>query len=166
MDRSFLEFWGNFLLQVARGQKQLEEMNQWVSQGLRGFEDMTTLFRKAYGLDEVSQESPDQAKVWEKAREDFQKSYREYMRLFGMVPSQDHLELVRKYEELKRKCEAQEETIKHLRMLLETQGGDYGQMARNFQDLMQSQSEHFQKMMETFGSAFKQPKPPDSDEHE
>jgi len=28
MDRHFLEFWGNFLIKAAKGQKQLEDMSR------------------------------------------------------------------------------------------------------------------------------------------
>ena len=156
MNRQFLEFWGNFLVEVAKGQKQLEDFTKWTSQGLKGFEDLTALFRKAYGLENLQKDSPDYLNMWKNAEEDFWKSYRESMSWFGIVPREEHLELVKKYEDLKKKCEAQEETIKHLRMLLEAQSGvDYKEMTKGFQELAQKQSDQFQKMMETFHDMFK-----------
>ena len=52
MDRQFLEFWGNYLLSVARGQKQLEDVTRWISGGFSGVEELTALFKKYYGLEE------------------------------------------------------------------------------------------------------------------
>ena len=51
MDRQFLEFWGNYLLAAAKGQKQLEDMNQWLNQGFSGYEELTAMFKKFYGLE-------------------------------------------------------------------------------------------------------------------
>ena len=119
MDKQFLEFWGNFLLSAAKGQRQLEEMAKWINQGFSGFEDLNAMFRKFYGLDRLTEKSPDYLKTSEKAEADFRKSLVDYLSLFGVVPRQAHLMLVEKYERLKKKVAAQEETIRHLRMLLQ-----------------------------------------------
>ena len=57
MDRQFLEFWGNFLLSAAKSQKQLEDMTEWMKGGLKGFEELTSLFRKIYGLGRLSKKA-------------------------------------------------------------------------------------------------------------
>ena len=59
MDKNFLEFWGNFFINAAKGQQQLEDMGQWMSQGFKGFEELTAMFRKCYGLDQLSPDAPD-----------------------------------------------------------------------------------------------------------
>ena len=112
MDRQFLEFWGNFMLNAAKSQKQLEDLTAWMKGGLKGFEELSSLFQKIYGLGKVEQESPDGLKTWAAAQENFTQSYREYLTLLGVVPREEHLALVRKYEELKEKVASQEETIK------------------------------------------------------
>jgi hypothetical protein len=33
MDRQFLEFWGNFMLNAAKSQKQLEDLTAWMKGG-------------------------------------------------------------------------------------------------------------------------------------
>ena len=74
----------------------------------------------------------------------------------GMVPKNEHLELVKKYEELKEKVADQEETISHLRMLLEQRKAEsQDELVQGFQDLIDKQSKQFQQTMETFGSLFK-----------
>jgi hypothetical protein len=127
MDRHFLEFWGNYLTNAAKGQKQLEDMAEWMGQGLRGFEYLTTLFRKSYGLDELEVDSPEYLKTWKKAEQDFRIAFKDYLSFFGVVPSEEHLALVKQYEELKETAAAQEETIKHLRLLLSQKMVDQGE---------------------------------------
>lgn len=151
MDRRFLEFWGNFLISAGKGQKQLEDMARWIGQDFRGFEDITAMFRKFYGLDRVSESSANHEKTLEKAAKDFQKSFEEYLKLLGFVPLQEHLELLKKYEALKEKAAAQEETIKHLLMLLDEKGLVQGEMVRDFQDLVKKQAGQFQDLMKGFG---------------
>jgi len=153
MDSQFLEFWGKFFLNAARGQKAIEDMAAWMRQGFTGFEEMTALFQKTYGLDQVGKESPDYFEMWKKAQEDFKSSFTDYLALFGVVPSDEHMALVKKYEELKEKAASQEETIKHLQMLLSQAKTD--EVAGQLENLVQKQAEQFQKVMESFGESFR-----------
>jgi uncharacterized coiled-coil protein SlyX len=155
MDRHFLEFWGNFLLLAAKGQKQLEDLAPWTGRGFLNLGDLTALFRQAYGLEHLNQGSPDYLKIWKKAEGDFQDSLREYFSLLGVVPRAEYLELAKKYEDLKEKAADQEETIKHLRMLLSEKGLDFGAVTFEFQKLMTKQREQFQKLMQGFGEVWK-----------
>ena len=156
MDRQFLEFWGNFMLNAAKSQKQLEDLTTWMKGGLTGFEELSSLFQKVYGLGKVEQESPDGVKTWAAAQENFTKSFREYLALLGVVPRDEHLALVRKYEELKEKVASQEETIKHLRMLLsQNNQEEYQDMAGQFEDLVKKQGDQFQQLMESFTQSSK-----------
>ena len=160
MDRNFLEFWGNSLLGAAKGQKQFEDLAAWVNQGFKGFEEMTALFMKMYGLDSQAGGGPDYMAAWKKAEEDFRRSYTECMNLMGLVPKNEHLELVCKYEELKEKCASQEETIKHLRMLLsESKLKDQGDLTRQFDYLIKKQNEQFQSLVDNITKAYKKGSP-------
>jgi uncharacterized coiled-coil protein SlyX len=153
MDSQFLEFWGKFFLNTAKGQKAIEDMAAWMRQGFTGFEEMTALFQKTYGLDQVAKESPDYCEMWKKAQEDFKSSFTDYLALFGVVPRDEHMALVKKYEELKEKVASQEETIKHLQMLLSQAKTE--EVAGQLKNLVQKQAEQFQKVMEIFGESFK-----------
>ncbi len=156
MDKNSMEFWGNYLLSAARGQQNLEDMAKWLQQGFRGFEGVTEMFRKAYGLNREKEGSPDYLAAWMKAQEDFRKSFSEFFSLVGFVPRSEHLELMQKYEELKTKAASQEETINHLQMLLaEATKKEYREASKQFDGLMQKQSEQFQNLMEQFGRFFK-----------
>jgi len=156
MDRHFLEFWGNFLINAAKEQKRLEDMSKWMQQGFEGFDELTAMFRKFYGLENMEKDTPAYIKTWEKASEDFQKSFKDYLRMMDVVPKDEHLAVVRKYEKLKEKVAAQEETINNLRLLLEEKkAGSQGKLVKDFQELIEKQSKQFQETMETFGSFFK-----------
>ncbi len=154
MDTHFLEFLGNFLIQTAKGQRQVEDMTGWIREGFKGPPDLTAMFQQFYGLDGVNKDSVEFPKMQQKASEDFQKSLKDYLSIFALVPRDEYLALVERYEVLKEKAEAQEETIKHLRTLLAAKISDPGNVAKGFQDLMKEQSEQFQKLMESFGESF------------
>jgi len=154
MDRQFLEFWGNFMLNAAKSQKQVEDLTAWLKGGLKGFEELSSLFQEVYGMGDRGQEDPEGGGAWAAAQENFTKSYREYLALLGVVPREEYLALVRKYEELKAKVASQEETIQHLRQLL-SQGNPegYQEVAGQIEALVQKQGEQFQRLMESFAAS-------------
>ena len=80
--------------------------------------------------------------------------------LLGVVPLDEHLALVRKYEELKEKVASQEETIKHLRLLFaEGKKEEFQEVSGRFEELAKKQGEQLQKLMESFAQS---PKKTDS----
>ena len=156
MDKHFLEFWGNFLINAAKEQKRMEDLSKWMQQGFKGFDDLTEMFKKFYGLEHMEKDTPAYMDTREKASENFLNSYKDYLNSMGMVSKDEHLKLIRKYEELKEKAAAQEETINHLRLLLEEKKTEsQKELVQGFQDLIEKQSKQFQETMETFGSFFK-----------
>lgn len=174
-DEKFLEFWGNFLLSAARGKKQAEDvgtwtrqyfksMNQIVATSQKGFSDLSefsVMFRKFYGLDQIPEQSPEYESRMKTSASDFQKSLNDYLGMMGMVSKAEHLALVRKYEKLKEKCADQEETVRHLRMLLDTKGTAQGEAVRTLQDIMKDQTELFRNMMTGVGQQTGKEDPPD-----
>ncbi len=166
MDEKFLEFWGNFLLSAARGKKQTDHMFRWMRTGFPNpekssqdqhspdFQELTRMFRKFYGLDSLSPQSEQYKKTSDLAMYDFQKSLKEYLALMGIVSQQEHLALVEKYEKLKAKCEQQEETIKHLKMLIGSNSTSHAELSSNFENMVKTQGELFLKMMTDFGQYF------------
>ena len=147
MDRQFLEFWGNYLLAAARGQQQLEDLNQWIRQGFRGFEELTTMFKKFYGLDPPTKENTDSALDWQKAAAGFSDSFNAYLDLMGMVPRDKYQSLEQKCAALRKKVDDQAETIKVLRGLLSEEGTYQGETVKAFQDLVEKQSEAFETLI-------------------
>ena len=155
MDRHFLEFLGSFFLNAAKGQKQLEDMTQWISRGFSGFDELTNMFRKFYGMDGLSLASPDYAKAWEKASENFKKSYHEWLNLMSVVPKSEYQTLEKKCEALEEKVATQDEAIQHLRNLLSEKGVPYADAVQGFTEMMEKQGLQFQELMDSVGKAFK-----------
>jgi hypothetical protein len=162
MDKEFMKFWGTLLLNAAKGQEQWENMTQWMQQGFKGFEDLNALFQKAYGLEQTPQHTSDYLENWKKAQESFVRSFTDFCSAFGFVPKDDYLTLVKKYEELKSKVESQEETIKHLRLLLvEAGAAEQDAVSGKLNDLVVQQTEQFQKLMAGFSGMFEKEPPSD-----
>ena len=155
MDRQFLEFFGNFLLNAAKGQKQLEDMTRWMKKGFSGFDESTDMFQRFYGLDGLPPDSPDYAKAWQKASEGFKASFNDWLTLINVVPKSELLALEEKHEALKEKIAAQEETILHLRSLLNEKGVPYTEAVQDFGKMLEKQARQFQELMESVGKAFK-----------
>ncbi len=147
MDRQFLEFWGNYLLAAAKGQKQLEDLNQWICQGFSGFEELSALFKKFYGLEHPPQKNSDSAKAWENAVAGFRDSFNAYLDLMGVVPRDKYLALEQKCASLQNKAADQEATIKVLRSLLSEEGTYQGETVKVFQDLVNKQTDAFESLM-------------------
>lgn len=155
MDKQFLEFWGNFLLNAAKGQKQLEDMTRWMGRGFSGFSELTDMFRKFYGLEEMRHDSPDYTKAWEKASENFKKSFNDWLECMNVVPKNEYLSLEKKYDALRKKFAAQDETIRHLQNLLSEKGIPYLDAVQSFTEMIEKQAQQFQDLMENAGQAFK-----------
>ena len=118
MDANFLEFWGNLLISVARGQKQIDDMIRWVRQSFPGADDLTNLFKKTYGLNQPAQAPSGQAELWKETRATFQQSYGEYLKLLDVVPRADYEKLEKENDSLKRKIVELEGVVGNLRALL------------------------------------------------
>lgn len=172
MDEKFLEFWGNLLLNAARSKKQGDDLMRWLQMGLpgmispaspkiaaAGFEEMIAAFKKLYGLDKLSPPKEDSQKAWAEALKEFQQSFQDYLAVCGVVPKKEHLALVEKYEALKAKCADQEETIRHLRMLLSDRKEEHADAATQLQEIVRNQGDLFQKMMTDFGRHFRNETP-------
>ncbi len=161
MDRHFLEFWGNFLIDAAKQQKRLEDLNQWMQQGFKGFEELTAMFNKFYGLDRLEKDTPAYMETWKSASENFLQSFNDVMGLMGLVTLNEHLALAKKYDALKEKVAVQEETINRLQRLLEEKKTESQEaLVQGFQDLIEKQSIQFQEAMAAFGGFFKKEKNP------
>jgi len=147
MDRHFLEFWGNYLLSVARGQKQLEDMARWIHQGFKGTDEMTTMFKNYYGLEDYDRSNPESTSAWEKATVDFRKSFGDTFRSMGWISNEEYQTLKEENRALKNKLSAQDQTIKRLKSLLSQPVIDQNQTLNVLQDLIQKQGEEFQRLM-------------------
>jgi hypothetical protein len=153
MNRHFLEFWGKALLEAAKSQKQLEDLAKWLPRGFLGFQDFTQLFKNSYGLNEVTEDSPDYLAMWKKAEGDFRESFKDYLNLLGGVPREEYAALARKNEELQAKIAEQAEIIEHLRKLADEKGLGLEATTGEFQRLIKKQGEQFQQFLQGLGES-------------
>lgn len=147
MDRHFLEFWGNYLISVSKGQKQLEDVTRWIQQGFKGVNDITTMFKKVYELDDNDRSSAESTSAWNNAAVEFKKSLEDYFRIMGWIPKEDYQVLEEENRALKNRIAEQEQTIERLKRLLSQPVIDQNQTLNVLQDLIQKQGEEFQRLM-------------------
>ncbi len=154
MDRKFLEFWGNFLLNAAKGQEQAENFSRLIQDGFKTFEQQLSLFQKLYGLDKKPGPSTPYAEMWAKAASDFTKSYQEFLGLMGVVPRDDYEALSREHEILKKKYAALEDKLRRSRSKAGAGETDPLEVAKGFEGLMKKQAEQFQALMASYGRLY------------
>ena len=159
MDRKFLEFWGNFLLNAAKGQEQAESLNRMVREGFKTFEQQLSLFEKFYGLDKKPDPSTPYAEMWAKASSDFAKSYQEFLGLMGTVPREDYEALAREHEALKKKAADLEEALRRVKKKTGSGAADPTEVVKGFEGLMQKQTEQFQALVTSYGKLYQEKKP-------
>jgi hypothetical protein len=159
MDPNFFELWGQSFLNIAKGQRQMDEFNRWLSGGGGGSDSLSALFRQIYGLDSVEKGGDEYLKLYEKAMQSFQRSFREYLRLFDVTPREEHESLMKECEVLKQKILEQEQTIGHLKKILGDKGLESAETVRDLQDVLNKQVDQFQQMMTTMGQAFQKKRP-------
>lgn len=164
MDKKFLEFWGNLLLNAAKGQEQMEEMAKWVRQGFKGFEQQQQLFQKFYGLEGKSKADSEYIKMWTTALADFQKSLTEYMNLLGVVPKSEYQALHQKCQELEKKVAEQEETIRQLKITGADTWSGQEELTKAMQDLVTKQGEQFRELMNNFSRFYEEGRFPKKEE--
>ncbi len=153
IDPNFLEFWGNYLVAVARGQRQLEDLTRWIQQGFQGLEDLRALFNRTYGLDRLQPDSSAYQDAWQQATAEFRKSFRETFAVLGWVNAEEMEALRQENQRLRDQVAGHEQTIRRMRALLEAKGLDQDKAVEVFRDLVQKQSRDFEKLMTNLSSS-------------
>lgn len=145
MDKEVMDFLGNLFLYASKGQKQLEEMAELTRQAFTRFMEVSASFRKICEVEPFEPENTDYFQMWSKMGDMCQRSFIDgCSKVWGMsVVSSEHLHLISKYEELKERIASQEETIRHLRLLLDE--------ARRESLIQAAQQRHRESKSETEG---------------
>ena len=147
MDRHYLELWGNYLLSVAKGQKQAEDFYNWMRQGFKGAEDLTAMFKKIYGLNDYNERDPKSTLDWDEAARSFRKTSGEYFKMMGWISIEEFQALEEENQSLKSRIEEQDKKIKRLQDLLNQPSIDQNLTLNVLQDLINKQSEEFQRLL-------------------
>jgi uncharacterized protein YoxC len=153
MNRQFFEFWGNYFTNVAKGQKQLEEMSAWMKKGFSGTDELTQLFRRCYGLEEPEPNSSLDSQKWQKAIAEFQDTFSQTANAWGWVTKTEHQQIIDKCSALEEKIQQQEKTINQLRDLLDKEGLGHSELFQHVKDVYEDQSKQFQELMKSINEA-------------
>ena len=145
MDPHFLKFWGEFLMQAAKGQRRLEEMAGWMQSGFSPTGALADRCRQSYGLPPAAPANQD---LWRKAQEDFYTALRTYAPLWGWVPRDRYDRLKKKMARMESRMADQERTIEQLEALLADSGKGQAAVAARFQALIDDQQQAFHRLME------------------
>jgi hypothetical protein len=154
MDKQFLEFWGNIMINAAKGQQQLEDIMKWYSGNFSDFKDITALFCRMYGLDPETEKTPGYLNVWHKAFDDFQRSFSELAIMMDLVPRKEYITLTRENHDLKKRIAELEEGLAHLRALLDDKLRSPVEGLKGFQELINEQARQYQDFMKGIGNVF------------
>lgn len=153
MDKQFLEFWSRVFALSAQGQQPMEELGKWCAQGFKGFQDITDLWAKMYGLAPAPGAPSASSGLWQDTMRGFQQSYAEFISLMDLVPRRDYEAVVQENEALKKTIRDLEEQITHLRALLTEKIAIPTEGARAFQALMNDQVQNYQSFMQNMTAA-------------
>jgi hypothetical protein len=154
MDSQFYDFWGKFLINVAQGQKQVEEMSAWMKQGFTGGDELAALFRRCYGLEAPDAGSTPDPQAWQAAVAEFQNGFAQFAAQWGWVPKDEHQQVLEKCAALEKQTQDQQATIRQLRDLLAQKGLGYSELLQHMQGSIKDQSDQFQALMERIRSAY------------
>ena len=155
MNRQFFEFWGNFFTQVAHGQKQIEDMNAWVQQGLTGARELNELFQRCYGLKLPQSDNSQASQIWQNAIQDFQQSFTQLAEQWGWVSRSEHQKVLDRCQELEKQVRQQQEAIEDLRALLQEKGLGHNELFQHLNKSLKEQSDQFHALMESINEAYK-----------
>ena len=162
MDKQFLEFWGNMMLASAKGQQQLEDIMKWFSGNFGEFKDITSTFCRMYGIDPEAQKAPGNLNIWQKAFDEFQRSFSELAIMMDLVPRKEYIALSQENQDLKKRIAELEEGMANQRSLLGDKANVSGEGLKGFQELINEQAKQYQNFMKNIGNVFEE-KPSSSD---
>lgn len=163
MDAKFFQFWNDFI-QKKSGNSQLgaDDLTRWLS-GAGIPDEFMAMFKKSYGLDQMSADTPEYSALFESALKEFNHSLTNFYSILDVVPKIDYLELEKKYKLLKQKAADLEEVVTHLKLLLKTNMPNIEEGVGSLNNMLKSQNEHFLKMMDNLGEFYGITKDTDSE---
>jgi phosphoglycerate-specific signal transduction histidine kinase len=159
MDKQVFEIMGNILLQAAKSQEQYEKFSGWLKNVFQVSEketkndtdELMSALKKIYSMGSVkNKDEPPIPDVLDQLGQNFQQSIDTFMDMMSCVPRHKHIELIEKYENLKKTCEEKDETIKNLRLLLSEKTAGVSDTVNELHDIIQKQTEQFMHFMQPF----------------
>jgi len=164
MDSNFFKFWEKFVQQAVKEQISSPDLMNMLQQGAGGSDDIMDMFKKYYGLDQMSVEAPDYSELYEESLQHFTKSLNHLFSIMDVVPKKDYLDLEKKYKILEKKAAELEEVIMHLKLLLKTGSTEVEEGIGPLNKMLKTQNEHFLKMMDSLAGFYGVSKDKDQEE--
>ena len=156
MNRQFYEFWASYFTQVAQGQKQIEDMNALMQQGLTSTKELNELFQRCYGLKLPDPENSEASQTWQNAMDDFQQNFDQLAEQWGWVSRRKHQEVLDRCNDLEKQVRQQQEMIEDLRALLHEEGLGHSELFQHINKSLKEQSDQFNALMKSINEAYKE----------
>ena len=156
MNRQFYEFWASYFTQVAQGQKQIEDMNALMQQGLTSTKELNELFQRCYGLKLPDPENSEASQTWQNAMDDFQQNFEQLAEQWGWVSHRKHQEVLDRCNDLEKQVRQQQEMIEDLRALLHEEGLGHSELFQHINKSLKEQSDQFNALMKSINEAYKE----------
>jgi hypothetical protein len=154
MHSQFMEFFGSYLIQAARWQKQFEKTMPGITPNIMDLAELGRLFQQVCGTGPPSEStSAEYVRIWQEAIETFQSVVCPHPEMWGWIPRADFQVLQEKCDSLEKTIREKDQIISQLRSLLEEKGLGQSELFQRFQSLLQDQNDEFQIFMKNFGDA-------------
>jgi len=157
MDKQIFEIIGKMFIQAAKNQEQFDKFSEWMRSIFQATEssvkksdaELMSNMKKMYAMgSDTSEQSNTEA--LDQLSKNFQQSMDTLMNMSGCVSKSSHLELIEKYENLKKVCAEKDETIKNLRILLNEKTAGVSQTMNDLQEIIQKQTQQFMSFIAPF----------------
>jgi len=156
MDKNILEFWGQALLNAARSQQQLEDINKLIGSNAGADNPFWQQFFKAFGWRKAQQMDTSNAGDLSLIMSDVYKEFvKSYLTLFNYIPREEYLKLAKENEELKTKIAELENSIAGYKNSSVKNNFDQEQVVDNLTKIMKNQAQHFQDLMKQLNQHYK-----------
>jgi len=150
MDLQFMKFWTDAIKQSAAVQTLSDEVSRWMKGEIKETDELYALFRKYYGLEQGSAVFADYETQLKEMAGNFQKSFKEFLSVMGVIPKSEYDLLHEQYEELKKKVMGLEKTLKDLEKQISGNAADQPKNAGALDEMIKAQTDQFQKIMTAF----------------
>jgi hypothetical protein len=150
MDLEFFKFWTDAMRQSTAMQTLGDEVSRWMKGDIKETDELYALFRKYYGLEQGTDMFKDYENQLKDLVGNFQKSFNEILPMLGVVPKIQYDNLLQQYDDLKKKVAGLEDALKELEKKLGGSASNQVKTAGAFDEMIKTQTEQFQNIMNTF----------------
>jgi hypothetical protein len=157
MDKNFLEFWGQFFMNAAQGQQQLENWNKWFTQSMGGenpFLKTMSMF-KPQEIEKPKEAAPEIFEMTKKATDAYKEVFKATLSMFDMISKEDYTKLLNENEQLKEKIAQQQEMIQNVKKQSNNDSFDQEDVVSNLTEIVTNQTKQFQELMNQIGKYYK-----------